>query len=100
LLINIRLYFLRTFLFRCFPLIFRYRSLHTLPLKYVIPLFTRINIVAYRPVATRWLCKQRTLLRNSRNIHAYDNRTTGLCNRFLSNGSVNTIPRKWTRTQQ
>jgi hypothetical protein len=35
------------------------------------------------------------LLGNGRN-----SRTTGLCNSFLSNGSVNTFPWKRTRTQQ
>lgn len=45
-------------------------------------------IVAYRPAANWWLCKQRPLLSNSRN-----NRTTRLCNTFLTNGSVNTFPR-------
>jgi hypothetical protein len=34
------------------------------------------NTVAYRPVAKRWLCKQRPLLGNARNIHARNNRRT------------------------
>jgi hypothetical protein len=34
------------------------------------------------------------------NIHARNNRTTGLCNPFLSNGSVNTFPRTRTSMQQ
>jgi hypothetical protein len=46
--------------------------------------------VACRPVAKRWLYKQRPLLGNARNIHARYNRRTDLCNPFLSNGSVNT----------
>jgi hypothetical protein len=51
-------------------------------------------IVAYRPVAKRWLCKLRPLLGNVRNIFARNNRT-GLCNQFLSNGSVNTRLQQW-----
>jgi hypothetical protein len=47
--------------------------------------------VAYTPVTKRWLCKQRTLLGNAHNIHAPSNRK-GLCNPFLSIGSVNTFP--------
>jgi hypothetical protein len=43
-----------------------------------------MNTVAFRPVAKKWLCKQRPKLGNARN-----NRT-GLCNPILSNGSVNT----------
>jgi hypothetical protein len=35
-------------------------------------------------------CKQRPLLGNARDIHARNNRMKGLCNPFLSNGSVNT----------
>jgi hypothetical protein len=35
------------------------------------------------------LCKQRPLLCNARNIHSPNNRM-GLCNTFLSNGSLNT----------
>jgi hypothetical protein len=45
------------------------------------------HIVTYRPVAKRWLCKQRPLLGNARNIHSCNNKTTGLCDLFLSNGS-------------
>jgi hypothetical protein len=45
-------------------------------------------IVVYRPVAKRRLCKQQPLLANDRNIHARSNKTTGLCNSILSNGSV------------
>jgi hypothetical protein len=48
------------------------------------------NIVAYRPIVKQWLCKQRPLLGNARNIHARNNRTTGLCNPFISTGSLNT----------
>jgi hypothetical protein len=44
-----------------------------------------VHIVACRPVAKQWLRKQRPLLGNARN-----NRTTGLCNPFLSISSVNT----------
>jgi hypothetical protein len=40
--------------------------------------------VAYTPVNKQRLCKQQPLLGNARN-----NRTTGLCNPFLSNSSVN-----------
>jgi hypothetical protein len=47
-------------------------------------------IVAYRPVAKQWLRKQRPLLGKACNIHARNNRTTGLFNPFVSNGSVNT----------
>jgi hypothetical protein len=32
-----------------------------------------LNDVAYRPVAKRWLCKQRPLLGNASNIHAHNN---------------------------
>jgi hypothetical protein len=46
--------------------------------------------MAYRPVAKQYLCKQRPLLGNDRNIHSCNNRTTGLCNPFISNGSINT----------
>jgi hypothetical protein len=48
-----------------------------------------IYSVANRPVAKQWLCKQLPLLGNARSIQARNNRT-GLCNIFLSNGSVNT----------
>jgi hypothetical protein len=34
--------------------------------------------------------KQRPLVGNTSNIHARNERTTGLCNPFISNGSVNT----------
>jgi hypothetical protein len=44
-----------------------------------------LHVVAYRPVANQWRCKQWPLLGN-----AHRNRTTGLCNSFLSNGSINT----------
>jgi hypothetical protein len=44
------------------------------------------HIVAYRIVNKQWLYKQRPLHGNSRNI-----RKTGLCNQFLSNGSVKTF---------
>jgi hypothetical protein len=54
----------------------------------------KMDTTAYRPVAKRWFCKQRPLLDNGRNIHARNNKTTALCNPFLSNGSVNTFPRK------
>jgi hypothetical protein len=33
-------------------------------------------IMSYRPVGKRWLCKQRPLLGNARNIHARNNRRT------------------------
>jgi hypothetical protein len=39
-------------------------------------LLTCIYIVEYRLVAKRWLCKQRHLLGNARNIHACKNRRT------------------------
>jgi hypothetical protein len=35
-----------------------------------------LNTVGYRPVADLWLCKQRPLLVNARNIHARNNRRT------------------------
>jgi hypothetical protein len=54
------------------------------------------HIVAYRAVAKRSFCKERPLLDNARKIHARNNRTTGLCNQFLSYGSVNMFPRKRT----
>jgi hypothetical protein len=50
-----------------------------------------VHIVAYRPVAKLWLCKQWPLLGNARNIHTCNNRTMGLWNPFLSNGLVNTF---------
>jgi hypothetical protein len=34
----------------------------------------RVNIVMYRQVAKRWLCKQEPLLGNTRNIHSRNNR--------------------------
>jgi hypothetical protein len=49
-----------------------------------------LDIVAYRTVAKQWLCKQQPLLGNERNIHTRNNKTAGLSNPFLSNGSVNT----------
>jgi hypothetical protein len=39
----------------------------------------RFNIVTYRLVAKRWLCKQRPLLGNARNIHARNNRRAMFC---------------------
>jgi hypothetical protein len=36
----------------------------------------KISIMAYRPVAKRWLCKQRSLLANALNTHAHNNRRT------------------------
>jgi hypothetical protein len=45
-------------------------------------------------------CKQLPLLGNARNIHACKNTTIGLLRPFLSNSSVNRIPRERTRTQQ
>jgi hypothetical protein len=62
----------------------------------LISSFSSLNIVAYRLVAKWWLCKQWPLLGNTRNIHTCNNRTTGLCNPILSNGSVNTFPQKRT----
>jgi hypothetical protein len=50
-----------------------------------------VYIVAYRPVAKWWICKQQPLLGNTRIIHSCNNRTMGLCNPFLSNGCVNTF---------
>jgi hypothetical protein len=50
-----------------------------------------VNIVAYRVVVKRWLCKQWPSLRNASN-----NRITGSCNPFLGNGSVRTFLRKRT----
>jgi hypothetical protein len=61
--------------------------LHT-PLQFILPSLQ--NIVAYGPIAKKWLGKQRPLLGNIRNIHASNNRKTGSCNPFLSKGSVNT----------
>jgi hypothetical protein len=49
-----------------------------------------IYILGYRPVPKQSLCKQRPLLGNARNIHPRNNRMTGLCNQFQSNGLVNT----------
>jgi hypothetical protein len=37
------------------------------------------DIVAYGPVAKRWLWTQRSLLGNTRNMHACNNRTVFLC---------------------
>jgi hypothetical protein len=57
-----------------------------------LPTFLKLklweNILAYRPVAKTWLCKQLPLLCNVSNIHARNNRKTGLCNQLISNGSV------------
>jgi hypothetical protein len=47
-------------------------------------------IVTFRPVAKRWLCKQRPLLGNARNMYACNNKTKELRRPFLQNGSVNT----------
>jgi hypothetical protein len=58
--------------------------------------FSNLNNVAYRPVAKPWLCKQRPLLGNACNLHARNNRTTVLCNPFLSNGYVNTSLQQWS----
>jgi hypothetical protein len=52
--------------------------------------------VAYRHVAKRWLYKQRPLLGNVRNVHSRNSRTTGLCNPFLGNESVNTPLQQWS----
>jgi hypothetical protein len=49
-----------------------------------------IPIVEYRAVSEQWLCGRRPLLGNARNTHARNNGKAGLCNPFLSNGSVNT----------
>jgi hypothetical protein len=38
----------------------------------------------HRPIARRWLCKQRPLLCNARNIHACNNRTTGNATPFYA----------------
>jgi hypothetical protein len=43
------------------------------------------NIVSCRSIAEQWFCKQRPVLGRARN-----NRTTGLCNTFLSTGWANT----------
>jgi hypothetical protein len=53
------------------------------------------RIVGYTPVSKRRLCKQLPLLDKARN-----QRTMGLCNRFLYNSSINTFPRQGTPTQQ
>jgi hypothetical protein len=50
-----------------------------------------VHNMANRPVTERKVCKQRPLLGKTRNIHAPNNRTTGLCNPFLSNGSLYTL---------
>jgi hypothetical protein len=46
--------------------------------------------VTYRPAAKRWLCKQWPFLGNASN-----NRTTMLCNPFLSFGLVNASTTTW-----
>jgi hypothetical protein len=53
-----------------------------------------VNILENKPVAKRWLCKQRPVLGNVGNIHVRNNRT-GLCKPFISNGSVNTDTIIW-----
>jgi hypothetical protein len=65
-----------------------------------IYIYIYIYSVAYRLVAKWWLCKRWPLLCNARNIYVRSNRTKGLCNQFLSNGSINTFPQKPTRTRQ
>jgi hypothetical protein len=55
-----------------------------------------VNIVAHRPVAKQWLCKQRPLLRNVRNIHATIEERCFLWSEprlFLGNGSLRTRSR-------
>jgi hypothetical protein len=52
--------------------------------------------VAYRPVTKRWLCKQRPLISNARNMYVRNSRTTTLCSRFLDNGLVNTPLQQWS----
>jgi hypothetical protein len=47
---------------------------------------TGVSLPQNTTVAKHWLCKQRPLLGNPCNIHASNNRTTGLCNSFLSYG--------------
>lgn len=49
--------------------------------------------VVYRPAAKHWLCKQHPLLGTAHNIQEQNNRMR-LCNPFLSNSSVNTLPLK------
>jgi hypothetical protein len=55
--------------------------------------------VAYKPFAKRRLCKQRPLIGNARNIRVPNNRKTGVCNPFLSKGSVIKFPLQRTPTQ-
>jgi hypothetical protein len=62
------------------------RDLWSTPLRWAQLPYT----VAYRPVTKQWLYKQRPFLGNSRNTHERSSRTMGLCDPFLSNGSVNT----------
>jgi hypothetical protein len=45
------------------------------------------NIVAYKPLTKRWLCKQRPLLCNARNIHSRKDRTIWFTEPLLWNGS-------------
>jgi hypothetical protein len=54
-----------------------------------------LSIVAYKPVAKQWLCKQQPLQRNDRNIETSDNRRMVFSMSsaplpLLSNGAVNT----------
>jgi hypothetical protein len=48
----------------------------TEPLRFARVFLVSFGIVTYKPVAKRWLCKQRPLLGNARNIHAHNNRRT------------------------
>lgn len=50
-----------------------------------------VRNVAYRAVAKQQLCKHGQFRTNTRNIHAHNNRTTGLQNPFISRDSVNTF---------
>jgi hypothetical protein len=54
----------------------RWSALFTVLRKEEIVIDNSFNIVAYRPVAKRWFCKQRPLLWSARNIHACNNRRT------------------------
>jgi hypothetical protein len=54
-------------------------------------------VMHYLIIFTLMLWRIEPLLSNSRNIHACNNRSTGLCNPFLSIGSINTFPRKRIR---
>jgi hypothetical protein len=73
---------------------FEFFFFRTLKTYYFIVLLYCCIAVLCGPFSKRWLCKQRPLLANARNIHARNNRTTGLCNPFLNNGSINKFPRK------